>query len=124
TATATPTNLGEELTEVRRYYVDRYYYRQQKRFVWLNSLGGFDAILCTGIYINEFEYTGDEAIIFVPFNYDNRDGERKPIENLEQGEFTCATGWKTKAEIDHLRDALLTLMLAEDDGIQFIPIKI
>lgn len=121
---ATNTATIIELTEVRTYIVDRNYYRQKKHFIWQNSLGGFDAMLCTGIYINEFEYTGDEALIYVPYNYDFRDGERKPIEHEEQGIFTASTGWKTKAEIDHFRDALLTLMLAEDDGLQFIPIKI
>lgn len=115
--------------DVRTYYVDRNYYKQRKHFLWRNSLNSYDALLCTGVYINEFEFTGDEAIIYVPNDYgigdsDPIQGQRIQFENKEQGIFTANTGWKTREEIDHFRDAMLSLQMVEDDGAQWLPIRI
>lgn len=114
----------EVMTEVRTYIIDRTYYRNKKKFAWSNTIGGIDSMLCTGNYINEYEYTGDEAIIYVAPNYHAIDGQREAFDNEEQGRFTASTGWKTKKEIDHFRDALLSLKVTEDDGVQFLPIAI
>lgn len=114
----------EIITEVRTYVIDRTYYRNKRRFAWGNTIGGIDAMLCTGNYIKEFEYTGDEALIYVPPDYNVMDGQLEAFDNEEQGMFTASTGWKTLKEIDHFRDALLSLQLTEDTGTQFLPVRI
>ena len=114
----------EPVTEVRTYVIDRAVHRNKKRFVWANTIGGIDSIMCTGNYADEYEYTGSEAIIYVPADYDVVDGQFEPYDFAEQGMPMASTGWKTKDEIDHLRDAILSLALFEDDGKQLLPITI
>lgn len=118
------SSLDVAVSEVRTFYIDHNVYRSKKKFVWANTIGGVDSMLCTGNYAHEYEYGGDEAIIYVPPDYDVVDGQMLTYDYDEQGEPTASTGWKTKAEIDHMRDALLSLHLMEDTGTQFIPVTI
>lgn len=106
--------------EMKTFVVDFIQHRNVKYFGFNNSVGGFDTIYCSGTYIEEYEYAGDTQTVMAVqiLNNTQTPRSRQTIYTEEQGELTASTGFKTRAEIDWFREALLATEFWEytDDG--------
>lgn len=90
-------------SRVQTYVVDPRHYRNERIFLFRNSLGGYDTLRCTGkkTSLNEYERM-----------YSRRNDEEFGVDEvykaLETSSFTQNTGWITASERDWLRELMLT----------------
>lgn len=94
---------GNIRSRVQTYVIDPRYYRNERTFLFRNSLGGYDTLRATGRRTSRNEY---ERM------YSRRNDEEYAIEQvykaLETSSFTQNTGWITQSERDWLRELLIS----------------
>lgn len=96
------TTGDERISEIRTFIIDYTFYRNVQYFIFCNSLGGFDTIICTGRLKRQSEIDRE---IFI-----DDDNERHPLTSLLDANYVIETG---SIPADHAR-WLEDLMLSKE----------
>lgn len=98
----------EGLTSKMTYYVDHTYHEQCNYLFGLNSLGGVDCVWLSGEVSKGFKTESVQAVR--PFPIDGTAKYRTVIVASRTGarSWKINTGWKSKTEIESLKDILLS----------------
>lgn len=115
---------SQKITEVRTYTVDNAWHENTRRFLFRNSLGGWDSLRLTGDQQLSNEYTREtvrktRAQSFTELEFEdaiNAVEESRPAK--------VNTGWISKAEAGWLRDLFLSDKVYILDKTRVIPILI
>lgn len=115
---------GLLLSEKFHFDIDRNEYPNKRYFRFLNSLGGFDDVMTTGI--GEFELAPERTVITCPYPkvFNTAFQMKKNIFISGAQKMKVNTGWKTKEEIDWLQDMMLSEEVYEVINGDLYPIVI
>lgn len=104
---------GTKISEERTFVIDDKYYEYPREFVFKNSFGVFDYYRFTGMQEKNLEY--EREIISV----DRAEAEtyynapQRAVKILESQTFKASSGWLAKAELDYLREFMLSMEIYE-----------
>lgn len=106
--TVTLTRSGVTYTEERSFYYDWNYCERPFYLMFKNSLGGIDDVFMSGYAVESYETSG--TVIKRPAEMDDTVYEGTLINPDKSGQntFKLNTGWKTKTQMRHLRDLLVS----------------
>jgi len=102
------------LTEERIYTIDNLPYQENRYFVFLNSLGGFDTLRCTGVFEKNPEYKRNQVTKLLNFDFTHSSPEVVDININESQNYKASTGWLAlsgvsgKQMADYLRELFLS----------------
>jgi hypothetical protein len=105
------------VSEERTYYIDNLPYQENRYFLFLNSLGGFDTLRCVGKFEKSGTYNRTEAIQMLSYNYTPSATEVTDLDITEAQIFKASTGWLSltgvsgKQMADYLRELFLSPMV-------------
>lgn len=112
--------LGEEIT-VRNSFESYAFLRE---FLYANSLGGFDSLVTYGGGELEETITKTRSESFVPFSYGVRFRPFKAFNAEMLSRQTQRIGYRSRAERDAAKDALLSERIYLREGNGYVPILI
>lgn len=99
---------GAEISKHHTFNVDHKTYRNERHYLYANSLGGVDSFYAHGVAAKEFEVESDEAAKLKQYWYTADEGMRKGFGHVEQQVIKAQTGYITADELEYLRDFVLS----------------
>lgn len=99
---------GAEISKHHRFNVDHGTYRNERHYLYANSLGGVDSFFTCGVAAKEFEVESQEAMKLKQYWYTADEGMRKGFGYTEQQVIKAQTGYITAEELEYLRDFVLS----------------
>jgi len=114
------------ISEVRTYISDPVYFRNNREFIFENSMGGFDTIRCRG----ETEYNVDTSAVetesILPdywglSSFDKKGKFAIDLNYMRDGS-VVRTGYLTKAELLWLKELFLSKFVYEVRNLKHIPV--
>lgn len=91
---------GTPITETKSYLVDYQYYRSEEYFMWLNGMGEYDTMRCTGRLQAKTLFDRSEFI--------SQNNQRHQYNILREYAYTINTGSISLDEVNWLNDFLLS----------------
>ncbi|MEH0154031.1 SprB repeat-containing protein [Limibacter armeniacum] len=116
---------GITVSERYRYVMDNNHQQFELTMVYQNSLGGFNALRCTGKSAYKVRTQTDEIERNLNYDYKVIDGETEVVQKMGERSITFSTGYLTKAEADSLQDFMLSrkVYLIRDGELLPVTIK-
>jgi hypothetical protein len=115
---------GTVISEDRLFSVDRRYYENIRRFVFRNSMGGYDLVRFTGKTETELESERTKSV-FITESVESFYNAPEQVDSVEETQlFKANSGWITLRQLDHLRDMLRSTEIYELAGSQLFKITI
>lgn len=112
------------VSEVRRYDIEQGYYPNRRYFLYQNSLGGSDTVVCVGQASDRLRTKTTEAMKTLDHDYSIEDGEYLVVSKVGEQRLSLSTGYKSKEYIDSLKDFVLSkevYLMAND---RYLPVRI
>lgn len=99
---------SDTISDSRIIPVSRKFFRNQKQFIFLNSLGGYDSAIFYGDLASESERTSVIITKRLPPTYGMRTPQRDVKKNKEQLSFKANSGYISKGHLNWLRELALS----------------
>ena len=115
------------ISEFRTYTLNKDHYPFKKVFLYLNSLGGFDTLVCTGKSKYTLRTSMQSVEKILPYNYTTTDFERETLNKSGQQTVNFSTGLiKQKETADRLQDFLISeeVCLVDSEKNRYIRVDI
>lgn len=106
--TVTLTRSGVTYTEERSFYYDWNYCERPFYLMFKNSLGGIDDVYMSGFAVESYETNSTVTERPAGINDTVYDGTLINPDRSGKNIFKLNTGWKTKTQMRHLRDLLVS----------------
>jgi hypothetical protein len=116
---------GDTITEVRQFIIDQRAQAQSRSFIFLNSLGAYETLHCTGEFDTAARLETTEAERILPQGFTRRQRETLGYNINEVLKVKANSGYQfTQAHQDWLRDFLLSREVFEIAGTRLLPVNI
>lgn len=112
------------ISEFRTYTINNDYEPFKKTFLYLNSLGGFDTLVCTGKAETTLKTSMQAVEKILAYNYSTTDFERETLNKSGEQTVNFSTGWITKEQAERLQDFLISEEVYLDTGTRYIRVEV
>lgn len=112
------------LSEVRRYDIEQGHYPYRRYFLYQNSLGGSDTIVCVGQASSSLRTKDSEASRTLAHDYDIKDGEELVVSKVGESRLDLSTGFKSKEYIERAQDFVISKEVYLMANNRYVPVKV
>jgi len=112
------------ISEIRTYRIDFTPYENQRYFLFLNSLGGYDTFRTTGQVTDLLNYERTSVNKVLGSDFTEMNHQTAPSFISEIKTFKAHTGWLSREDITWVRDFLLSKQIYQIRYNKLIPIII
>ncbi|MGI4865455.1 MAG: Ig-like domain-containing protein [Janthinobacterium lividum] len=106
--------VNNQVQASRRYRLDDSY--RHRQYIFLNSLGQWDTLSCRGPLTSKGSIERTVATRLVPADYDPADGSESVVDVALDSKLSVSTGSISPAEVEYLRELLLSRDVYEVSG--------
>ncbi len=115
---------AERISELRTFKIDRTYYENERFFLFLNSLGGYDTIRVTGDQEDALEYDRTDIDKTLPAGFKYMDHESATGFVKETVTYKANTGWISRDQLSWLRELFLSKQVFQIKGDKLMPVVV
>ncbi len=115
---------AERISELRTFKIDRTYYENERYFLFLNSLGGYDTIRVTGDQEDALEYDRTDIDKTLPAGFKYMDHESATGFVKETVTYKANTGWINRDQLSWLRELFLSKQVFQIKGDKLMPVVV
>lgn len=112
------------VSEERNYVLDSDYFPYRKDFLFLNSMGGFDTLVCTGKTKTSLQTKQQSVEKILPYNYATSDFEKDILNKSGMQKMDFSTTYISKQLAERLQDFLISPEVYLLENNRFIRVEI
>jgi len=104
---------GTKISEERTFVIDEKYHEYSREFVFRNSFAVYDYYRFTGKHEKNLEYEREILSVYSPDGETYYNAPQRAVKILESQTFKASSGWVSKAQLDYLREFMLSMEIYE-----------
>lgn len=117
-------NTNGVASEVRRFEIDEVFRENERRFLFRNSLSGYDTFRCLGVQESNVDYERSEAMQVLDAVETSQNAPKVQYNLTEEQKFKANSGWVTAEQKQWLRDLLISDEIYEIVGTRLFKVVI